>query len=131
MVLVANPAIQYMLYEQILRAMRRWKQARVAASAAKPAEATTPAATANGPAESKEGGKAKNSKSGAGAGAASSQAAQPPVKLSAGEIFLASALAKIGATIATYWLVVVKSRLQAASKSSTELQYKGGCSTEL
>eukprot|EP00201_Polytomella_parva_P006117 CAMPEP_0175079942 /NCGR_PEP_ID=MMETSP0052_2-20121109/25175_1 /TAXON_ID=51329 ORGANISM="Polytomella parva, Strain SAG 63-3" /NCGR_SAMPLE_ID=MMETSP0052_2 /ASSEMBLY_ACC=CAM_ASM_000194 /LENGTH=345 /DNA_ID=CAMNT_0016350473 /DNA_START=68 /DNA_END=1105 /DNA_ORIENTATION=- len=85
MILLANPAVQYMLYEQFLGLFRKWKAQRQAKAAA--AKGETPVENA-------------------------------PVRLSPGEVFLASALAKIGATFATYPLIVVKSRLQASGKSS-------------
>lgn len=81
MILLANPAVQYMLYEQILGLLRTWKQRKADAAA-------------------KEGEEVK------------------PVKLSPLEVFMASALAKIGATFATYPLIVVKSRLQASGKAA-------------
>ncbi len=47
-------------------------------------------------------------------------------KPGAGEFFLMSALAKLGATILTYPVLLVKSRLQAASKHThADLQYSG------
>jgi adenine nucleotide transporter 17 len=49
-----------------------------------------------------------------------------PGKPGAGEFFLMSALAKLGATILTYPILLVKSRLQAASKHThADLQYSG------
>uniref|UniRef100_A0A7S0YCV8 Uncharacterized protein n=1 Tax=Polytomella parva TaxID=51329 RepID=A0A7S0YCV8_9CHLO len=85
MILLANPAVQYMLYEQILGLFRKWKAQRLAKANAKESKSETPSA---------------------------------PVKLSPGEVFLASALAKIGATFVTYPLIVVKSRIQASGKDS-------------
>lgn len=104
MVLVSNPAIQYMLYEQLLRILRRWKAANAAAAAPAPA--------------------APKKAEGEGEVAEAPAATAAPVKLTPLEIFLASAAAKVGATIATYWLVVVKSRMQAGGKDS-EFQYNG------
>ncbi|CAG9463647.1 unnamed protein product [Pedinophyceae sp. YPF-701] len=46
-------------------------------------------------------------------------------KLGPGEVFMLSAVAKAGATVATYPMMVVKSRLQAGGKSNAQLQYKG------
>ena len=47
-------------------------------------------------------------------------------KPGAGEFFLMSALAKLGATILTYPILLVKSRLMAASKHThADLQYNG------
>lgn len=82
LVLVVNPAIQYLIYEQLLRLMRRWKEARGKARA--------------------EGGDT---------GVDSSHAKD--VQLSAADIFIASSLAKLGATMATYPLIVVKARMQS------------------
>ena len=49
-----------------------------------------------------------------------------PGKPGAGEFFIMSALAKLGATILTYPILLVKSRLQAASKHThADLQYSG------
>jgi len=49
-----------------------------------------------------------------------------PGKPGAGEFFVMSALAKLGATILTYPILLVKSRLQAASKHThADLQYSG------
>mmetsp|Transcript_9609 Transcript_9609/g.23829 ORF Transcript_9609/g.23829 Transcript_9609/m.23829 type:complete len:430 (-) Transcript_9609:780-2069(-) len=165
MVLVSNPAIQYMLYEQFLRALRKWKAQRAAtasaaeAAASAPAPAPTPCSQCMGakraaPARKATDGPELTSASAAAAGAdkasevagacsrescskcggsgvvtvaapvAASAQPQAPVKLTPLEIFLASAAAKVGATIATYWLVVVKSRMQAAGKGG-DFQYKG------
>ena len=47
-------------------------------------------------------------------------------KPGAGEFFVMSALAKLGATILTYPILLVKSRLQAASKHThADLRYRG------
>jgi adenine nucleotide transporter 17 len=84
LVLVVNPAIQYLIYEQLLRVMRGWKEAREKAMSNSKGSETADA-----------GNRSKD------------------VKLSAGEIFIASSLAKLGATIATYPLIVVKARMQS------------------
>lgn len=42
-----------------------------------------------------------------------------PTKLGAGEVFLASALAKLGATLVTYPILLVKARLQSANALTT------------
>lgn len=126
MVLVSNPAIQYMLYEQLLRALRRWKAATAAAAAtAAPAPAAAPAKKARKATDGPELADGADAATDAAAEVAAAPAPAPAaVKLTPLEIFLASAAAKIGATIATYWLVVVKSRMQAAGKDS-EFQYNG------
>ena len=47
-------------------------------------------------------------------------------KAGAGEFFVMSALAKLGATILTYPILLVKQRLQAASKHThADLKYSG------
>lgn len=45
--------------------------------------------------------------------------------LGTGDVFLLTAVAKLGSTLATYPLLLIKSRLQAASKSSLGTQYTG------
>jgi adenine nucleotide transporter 17 len=45
--------------------------------------------------------------------------------LGAGDVFLLTAVAKLGSTLVTYPLLLIKSRLQAASKSDTVTQYTG------
>lgn len=48
------------------------------------------------------------------------------VKAGAGEFFVMSALAKLGATVLTYPILLVKQRLQAASKHThADLKYAG------
>jgi adenine nucleotide transporter 17 len=86
LLLVVNPAIQYALYEWLLAGARARKVAKAAAAV------RGGAAPRRGPLSS------------------------PPAalaRLSATEVFLLSALAKIGATVLTYPMIVVKSRLQA------------------
>ena len=108
LVLVVNPAMQYMLYEQLLHLMRRKKQERILARQAQ--EVLKMSADPDGERE------------------AVSQSPQclslPPQqqpepcqsKLSAGEIFIASALAKIGATgELTQWLLCPLMNLLCAS----------------
>ena len=47
-------------------------------------------------------------------------------KAGAGEFFVMSALAKLGATVLTYPILLVKQRLQAASKHThADLKYTG------
>mmetsp|Transcript_11272 Transcript_11272/g.24282 ORF Transcript_11272/g.24282 Transcript_11272/m.24282 type:complete len:394 (-) Transcript_11272:1167-2348(-) len=114
LVLVVNPAVQYMLYEQLLRLLRHWKQQAQAADA----QAVTSGSTADDQQPETSGGEVQPA-------SCAAASAKPPAKLSSAEIFVASALAKIGATVVTYPLIVVKSRLQAAGKggSARDLQY--------
>ena len=82
LVLVVNPAVQYLIYEQILRLMRRSKEAR---------------ARSESEVGAKEAEKDRSTE----------------VRLSAVEIFIASSIAKLGATILTYPMIVVKARMQS------------------
>ncbi|PNW86626.1 hypothetical protein CHLRE_02g094250v5 [Chlamydomonas reinhardtii] len=130
MILLANPAVQYMLFEKIMNALKAWKvrrlaaEARAAAAAAKQAELEaeehreTRAALARR--RSADSDDAMDSAVDAAADAAKPAAllSAADVKLSATEVFLAGALAKIGATVVTYPLIVVKARLQASSKAA-------------
>ena len=88
LMLVVNPAVQYMLYEQLLRLLRKWKKERGVARQQlqlQKSEGDASAAPAEG-------------SSGQLVAPATGAPPQDAVKLSAGEIFIASALAKIGAT---------------------------------
>lgn len=86
LILVVNPAVQYMAYEWLIQRHTTLKQRR----------------------------RAK-------AGLATGR-----VKLTAGEVFLLGASAKIAATIVTYPMIVIKSRLQAAgSHTAADMQYNG------
>lgn len=49
------------------------------------------------------------------------------LKLGPGEVFVLGALAKIGATVVTYPMIVVKSRLQAIGKHTADENRCGGC----
>lgn len=168
LVLLANPAVQYMLYEQLVALMRHWKAQRLAARRLAAGEASALRARAEAKAamaavalqvvqrrrtvdsdEMVPGDDIPTTQpvqqaaciaaaaaapacqaAGADGAAASATAAAPPpsstaaVQLSAGEVFLASALAKIGATIVTYPLIVVKSRLQAGGGGGAP-RYRG------
>ncbi len=174
MILLVNPAVQYMLYEQILNLLRKWKAHRLAAAAAKAAAAeereAAEAAAADGAAAAASetaamlarrcsadsddamleaaAGKASSnagklhaqqqqqsqqqqSSAAAAAAAHRKQQQQQPlshhqVQLSALEVFLAGALAKVGATVSTYPLIVVKQRLQASASSSKVAAVAGG-----
>ena len=44
---------------------------------------------------------------------------------SRGEVFVISSLGKVGATLATYPLLVIKSRLQVEGSKHTDMKYKG------
>lgn len=85
LVLVVNPAVQYLIYEQILRLMRRSKEAR---------------ARSESEVGAKEAEKDRSTE----------------VRLTAVEIFIASSIAKLGATILTYPMIVVKARMQSAGR---------------
>uniref|UniRef100_A0A383VEU4 Uncharacterized protein n=1 Tax=Tetradesmus obliquus TaxID=3088 RepID=A0A383VEU4_TETOB len=86
LILVVNPAVQYMAYEWLTQRHAALKQKRLARAGVKVGR----------------------------------------VKLSAGEVFMLGASAKIAATIVTYPMIVIKSRLQAAgSHTAAELQYAG------
>ncbi|KAF6249924.1 mitochondrial carrier domain-containing protein [Scenedesmus sp. NREL 46B-D3] len=86
LILVVNPAVQYMAYEWLTQRHKVLKQKRLA-------------------------------RMGVAAGR---------VKLSAGEVFVLGASAKVAATIVTYPMIVIKSRLQAAgSHTAADLQYAG------
>lgn len=78
LIMVSNPSIQFMLYEGMLKQLRRKR--------------------------------ASNSKG--------------STDVTAPEVFLLGAIAKLGATVATYPLLVVKSRLQA-KQGDKALQYSG------
>lgn len=92
LILVVNPAVQYALYERLVSSSLRLKERRALAAG---------------------GGAALAARAGRTAAAA-------PVKLGAGEVFLLGALAKVGATIVTYPMIVVKSRLQAENTHTDE-----------
>lgn len=55
-------------------------------------------------------------------------AAKGTAKLGPGEVFLIGALAKIGATVVTYPMIVVKSRLQATNEHTSDDNRYGGTS---
>lgn len=93
LVMVSNPALQYMFYESVAD---RLKAARAAA-------------------------RQRSRIASGGAGAQLS-----PVTLTAAEVFFAGALAKLGATVITYPILLVKSRLQAMGKSTDQsMMYAG------
>ncbi|GLC37465.1 hypothetical protein PLESTB_001857200 [Pleodorina starrii] len=120
MILLANPAVQYMLFEKIKALFKFWKEQRLARSAAAGAAA---AGGGGGGGELLPRRCSADSDEAMAPAAAKAAAAAPPaakaVTLSAGEVFLAGALAKIGATIVTYPMIVIKARLQASSSSSS------------
>ena len=101
--MVSNPTFNYMFFE--------WVSARMALAKGRRA------AAARG-----------NGAGGGGGGPKGSllAAAAAPVKLGAGEVFLASALAKLGATLVTYPILLVKARLQSANAHTTaDRRYSG------
>lgn len=101
MIMVINPTIQYILYESLVARALEWQRSRRAAHAA-PRHAAGPAAAATAAAAAVQrhaGGAAAGGKAGG-------------MALGALDIFVLSALAKIGATLVTYPLLVVKNRLQ-------------------
>lgn len=65
-------------------------------------------------------------RSAASAAASSSLRTPAATRLSPGDVFALTALAKLGATLVTYPLLLVKSRLQAMNRSTDrDAQYKG------
>mmetsp|Transcript_21859 Transcript_21859/g.37345 ORF Transcript_21859/g.37345 Transcript_21859/m.37345 type:complete len:428 (+) Transcript_21859:27-1310(+) len=144
MVLISNPVIQFLLYEQLLRVLRAWKlrhhQARQAAASQQAAPNSSKASAGACPACITAMGKSGSATDGTAAALGGQGGAEctcdnssvtveveeedPSLKVSAMEVFSVSALAKVGATIATYWLVVVKSRLQAGGKGK-DARYTG------
>eukprot|EP00775_Hariotina_reticulata_P006943 gene6943-7161_t len=87
LILVVNPAVQYMAYEWLIQRHSDYKRRRALA---------TGAATGS------------------------------RIRLSAGDVFLIGAAAKVAATIVTYPMIVIKSRLQATSShTAADLQYNG------
>jgi len=108
-ILVSNPAIQFVVYDQCIRLLTKQAAqaaAKAAATAAGAATAATAASTAAGV-------------------AAAASAAVAPAKLSSLHFFLLGAFSKAAATLATYPYQVVKSRQQASrqpdSASTTAL----------
>eukprot|EP00878_Enallax_costatus_P019269 GHUV01020325.1.p1 GENE.GHUV01020325.1~~GHUV01020325.1.p1 ORF type:complete len:289 (+),score=89.62 GHUV01020325.1:238-1104(+) len=85
LILVVNPAVQYMAYEWLIQRHTTYKQRQLVQ--------------------------------------AGTIAPGKRVKLSAGEVFVLGASAKIAATVVTYPMIVIKSRLQAASShTAADLQ---------
>ncbi|GIL93404.1 hypothetical protein Vretimale_6054 [Volvox reticuliferus] len=144
MILLANPAVQYMLFEKIKALLKYWKAQRLAQAKKLSGEVAATAAATGGPQQQHDQQElprccsADNNEPMEAATAASKAAAEQrqaagspsssgaSIELSAGEVFLAGALAKIGATVATYPLIVVKARLQASSSSSAAKNTSGG-----
>lgn len=105
LVMVSNPTVNYMLYEWIAARM-------LLAKRRKAALAMTTMTTGRGKAP--------------GAAAASLAAAASPSSLGAADVFVASALAKLGATVVTYPILLVKARLQSANAhTAADRRYKG------
>ncbi|WIA37555.1 hypothetical protein OEZ86_014462 [Tetradesmus obliquus] len=115
MIMVINPTIQYILYESLVARALEWQRSRRAAHAA-PRHAAGPAAAATAAAAAVQrhaGGAAAGGKAGG-------------MALGALDIFVLSALAKIGATLVTYPLLVVKNRLQSINRHTREdMKYTG------
>lgn len=91
-VMVVNPTIQYVLFEWVNARILQLKSVRLK--------------------------KRLRRKQAPGVSAAVDAAAAPAVlllKLTAAEVFLSSAIAKMGATLATYPMQVIKNRLQVSS----------------
>jgi adenine nucleotide transporter 17 len=93
MIMVINPTIQYILYESLVARALEWQRSSRAARV-QTRHGAGPAAAA----VQRHGGAAAGGKGG--------------MALGALDIFVLSALAKIGATLVTYPLLVVKNRLQ-------------------
>jgi len=113
LVMVVNPTLQYMLYEWLTARLLGWRrEQRFAAASAAAARSShiNPAHAAEAARQA----------------AAAAAAAAAPLRLTARDAFSLSALAKLGATLATYPLLVIKSRMQAAnSTTAAEARYVG------
>lgn len=116
MILLVNPAVQYMLFEKIQALLKFWKAHRLTKAAKAAAERATAPAEAEGDKKSEL--LARRCSAGSDDARGSVANGSSPVKLSPGEIFLAGALAKIGATVVTYPLIVVKARMQVSPSST-------------
>eukprot|EP00955_Chlamydomonas_euryale_P012992 140449-Chlamydomonas_euryale.AAC.1 len=135
-----------MLYEQLLALLRRWRAeraARTAAAAAAAEAARTAEAACTGKAactaaaackaeapcggvESRRaGGEAAPNDDNATSVSRGSPSEAADVELSPLEIFCASALAKVGATVATYPMIVIKSRMQHTTPERCQQQQVG------
>jgi adenine nucleotide transporter 17 len=98
MIMVINPTIQYILYESLVARALEWQRN---SRAARPAAGSAAAAV-----QRQGGGAAGGGKGG--------------MALGALDIFVLSALAKIGATLVTYPLLVVKNRLQVGNAADAK-----------
>ena len=96
LVMVSNPTVNYMLYEWIAARMLLAKRKKAALAVV------------------------------GGRRAAVVAAAPAAASLGAGDVFVASALAKLGATVVTYPILLVKARLQSAgAHTAADRRYKG------
>ena len=100
LVMVSNPALQYALYETVADGYRRARRRR------------------------------RRARAGLGVGSVKSVKSVTSTRsndeLSAWEVFAAASLAKLGATVVTYPILLVKSRLQSQSKGTeASMRYDG------
>jgi len=117
LLMVVNPTIQYVLLEYLLG---RWRERKAGARPRLPVRGPGAKALPLG-----KGAVPRPSPPGGPPGAA-----RPPA-LGSLEVFLLSALAKAGATVLTYPMLVVKARLQAARKSRAGVRSVGTLDTIL
>ena len=111
LLLVTNPTVQYVFYERIKSWMRLWKQQRAVAAAAAANALADQGLTPLAAPPLQPAGQVAADGSSSSASTCAAEVSRGP-ELGPGEIFVASALAKIGATICTYPMIVVKSRIQ-------------------
>ena len=105
LVMVSNPALQYALYETVAdgyrRARRRRRRARAGLGVTKSVKSVKGSVT-------------------------SVTSTRGMDELSAWEVFAAASIAKLGATVVTYPILLVKSRLQSQSKGmDASMRYDG------
>ncbi|MEW5297348.1 MAG: hypothetical protein WDW36_000562 [Sanguina aurantia] len=90
LLMVLNPTLQYILYEQLIAQLLKWKKAQAELAAG------------------------------------SRRAGRVSTRLNSVDVFLLSALAKLGATLVTYPMLLVKNRLQAMNNhTEEEARYTG------
>eukprot|EP00899_Mesostigma_viride_P018986 jgi/Mesvir1/27089/Mv20774-RA.1 len=107
LLMVTNPAIQFMIYEGLVSAVLKVKT-----KTARRLQRTQAASLLPNGARLKPG-----------ASAPSASLPLPNISLSSLEVFVTAAIAKLGATVITYPMLLVKSRLQA--KQDATRQYAG------